>query len=128
MYSFGSVSAVGSWFCISVTRRVRKSFAEMVAESSAELLLAAAAWLLTDCTCSKLCAAGLWFHIPLIGAAIVPPFRSSHDLLIPTRYTITETCCSPGYCPVVITGVSIFPDSTSTKRGEVRSTASVRGG
>src|SRR5580698_524291 len=30
MYSFGSVSAVGSWFCISVTRSVRKSLAEMV--------------------------------------------------------------------------------------------------
>jgi hypothetical protein len=33
MYSFGSVSAVGSWFCISVTSSVRKSFAEIVAES-----------------------------------------------------------------------------------------------
>src|SRR5579863_1209919 len=32
MYSFGSVSAVGSWFCISVTSSVRKSLAEMVAE------------------------------------------------------------------------------------------------
>jgi hypothetical protein len=43
MYSFGSVSAVGSWFCISVTNKVRKSFAEMVAESPLELsaLLAA---------------------------------------------------------------------------------------
>jgi hypothetical protein len=41
MYSFGSVSAVGSWFCISVTRRVRKSLAEIVAESElAELELA----------------------------------------------------------------------------------------
>ena len=33
MYSLGSVFAVGSWFCISVTSSVRKSFAEMVAES-----------------------------------------------------------------------------------------------
>jgi hypothetical protein len=32
MYSFGSVSAVGSWFCISVTSSVRKSLAEIVAE------------------------------------------------------------------------------------------------
>ena len=38
MYSLGSVSAVGSWFCISVTSRVRKSLAEMVAESLAALL------------------------------------------------------------------------------------------
>jgi hypothetical protein len=30
MYSFGSVSAVGSWFCISVTNSVRKSLAEIV--------------------------------------------------------------------------------------------------
>jgi hypothetical protein len=36
MYSLGSVSEVGSWFCISVTSRVRKSFAEMVAELSLE--------------------------------------------------------------------------------------------
>jgi hypothetical protein len=34
MYSLGSVSAVGSWFCISVTSRVRKSLAEIVAEES----------------------------------------------------------------------------------------------
>jgi hypothetical protein len=34
MYSLGSVSAVGSWFCISVTSSVRKSLAEMVAELS----------------------------------------------------------------------------------------------
>jgi hypothetical protein len=42
MYSFGSASAVGSWFCISVTNRVRKSLAEIVAESllaSLELLV-----------------------------------------------------------------------------------------
>ena len=32
MYSFGSVSAVGSWFCISVTSKVRKSLAEIVAD------------------------------------------------------------------------------------------------
>jgi len=32
MYSLGSVSAVGSWFCISVTSRVRKSLDEMVDE------------------------------------------------------------------------------------------------
>ncbi len=46
MYSLGSVSAVGSWFCISVTSRVRKSLAEMVAEelpALAELLFALAA-------------------------------------------------------------------------------------
>ena len=42
MYSLGSVCAVGSWFCISVTSKVRKSFAEMVAESP----VAAAALLL----------------------------------------------------------------------------------
>jgi hypothetical protein len=35
----GSTSEVGSWFCISVTNRVRKSLAEMVAESLVELLL-----------------------------------------------------------------------------------------
>lgn len=29
MYSLGSVSAVGSWFFISVTRSVRKSLEEM---------------------------------------------------------------------------------------------------
>ncbi len=38
MYSFGSVSSVGSWFCISVTRSSRKSLAEMVAEPESELL------------------------------------------------------------------------------------------
>lgn len=38
MYSLGSVSAVGSWFCISVTSRVRKSLAEIVAELSLESL------------------------------------------------------------------------------------------
>jgi alkylhydroperoxidase/carboxymuconolactone decarboxylase family protein YurZ len=38
MYSLGSVSAVGSWFCISVTSKVRKSLAEMVAEELVELL------------------------------------------------------------------------------------------
>ena len=38
MYSLGSVSAVGSWFCISVTSRVRKSLAEMVAELLLALL------------------------------------------------------------------------------------------
>jgi hypothetical protein len=37
MYSLGSVSAVGSWFCISVTSKVRKSLAEMVAEELPEL-------------------------------------------------------------------------------------------
>jgi hypothetical protein len=37
MYSFGSVACVGSWFCISVTSKVRKSLADIVAES--ELLL-----------------------------------------------------------------------------------------
>jgi hypothetical protein len=37
MYSLGSVCAVGSWFCISVTNKVRKSFAEMVAELPLEL-------------------------------------------------------------------------------------------
>jgi hypothetical protein len=36
MYSFGSVFAVGSWFFISVTSKVRKSLAEMV---DAELLV-----------------------------------------------------------------------------------------
>ena len=39
MYSFGSVAAVGSWFCISVTKSERKSFAEMVAELLLALLL-----------------------------------------------------------------------------------------
>jgi hypothetical protein len=34
MYSFGSWFAVGSWFCISVTSKVRKSLAEIVDESS----------------------------------------------------------------------------------------------
>ena len=38
MYSFGSVSAVGSWFCISVTNSVRKSLAEMAAELPLESL------------------------------------------------------------------------------------------
>jgi hypothetical protein len=38
MYSFGSVSAVGSWFCISVTSSVRKSLAEIVAEPLLESL------------------------------------------------------------------------------------------
>ena len=38
MYSFGSVSAVGSWFCISVTSSVRKSLADIVAELSLESL------------------------------------------------------------------------------------------
>lgn len=32
MYSFGSVSAVGSWFFISLTSNVRKSLALMLAE------------------------------------------------------------------------------------------------
>jgi hypothetical protein len=39
MYSLGSVSEVGSWFCISVTSSVRKSLAEMVAPSSELLVL-----------------------------------------------------------------------------------------
>jgi hypothetical protein len=39
MYSLGSVSAVGSWFRISVTSKVRKSLAEMVAEELSELLV-----------------------------------------------------------------------------------------
>jgi hypothetical protein len=39
MYSLGSVFAVGSWFCISVTSKVRKSLAEMVAEELLELLV-----------------------------------------------------------------------------------------
>ena len=38
MYSLGSVSAVGSWFCISVTSSVRKSLAEMAAEELLESL------------------------------------------------------------------------------------------
>jgi hypothetical protein len=38
MYSLGSVLAVGSWFFISVTKRVRKSLAEMVAELLVVLL------------------------------------------------------------------------------------------
>jgi hypothetical protein len=39
MYSLGSVSEVGSWFCISVTSSVRKSLAEMVAPSFELLVL-----------------------------------------------------------------------------------------
>jgi hypothetical protein len=39
MYSLGSVVAVGSWFFISVTNNVRKSFAEIVAELALELLV-----------------------------------------------------------------------------------------
>jgi hypothetical protein len=39
MYSLGSVSAVGSWFCISVTSKVRKSLAEMLAEELLALLV-----------------------------------------------------------------------------------------
>jgi hypothetical protein len=39
MYSLGSVFAVGSWFFISVTSKVRKSLAEMVAEELSELLV-----------------------------------------------------------------------------------------
>jgi hypothetical protein len=42
MYSLGSVFAVGSWFFISVTRSVKKSLAEIVAElllESLELLV-----------------------------------------------------------------------------------------
>jgi len=39
MYSLGSVFAVGSWFFISVTNRVRKSLAEMVDESLLVLLV-----------------------------------------------------------------------------------------
>jgi hypothetical protein len=38
MYSLGSVFAVGSWFFISVTSKVRKSLAEMVADELLELL------------------------------------------------------------------------------------------
>jgi hypothetical protein len=38
MYSFGSVFAVGSWFFISVTSKVRKSLAEMVADELLVLL------------------------------------------------------------------------------------------
>jgi hypothetical protein len=33
MYAFGSVGCVGSWFFISATSRVRKSFADMVVEA-----------------------------------------------------------------------------------------------
>ena len=39
MYSLGSVSAVGSWFCISVTSRLRKSLADIVADDVSELLV-----------------------------------------------------------------------------------------
>jgi hypothetical protein len=39
MYWLGSAFAVGSWFCISVTKSERKSFAEMVAELLLALLL-----------------------------------------------------------------------------------------
>jgi hypothetical protein len=38
MYSLGSVFAVGSWFFISVTSKVRKSLAEMVADELLALL------------------------------------------------------------------------------------------
>jgi hypothetical protein len=38
MYWFGSVGWVGSWFCSSLTSKVRKSFAVMSDESLAELL------------------------------------------------------------------------------------------
>jgi hypothetical protein len=37
MYALGSVSAVGSWFFISATSKVRKSFAVMLASLSAAL-------------------------------------------------------------------------------------------
>jgi len=77
-YSFGSAFDVGSWFCNSVTSRVRKSLDEMVAAELLELLelllpvaplvmglapTPAMAWLAAD---------GL-FMIPAI-AAIFPPF------------------------------------------------------
>src|SRR5271156_3271365 len=38
MYWFGSVGCVGSWFCNSLTNKVRKSFAVMSDEPLAELL------------------------------------------------------------------------------------------
>jgi hypothetical protein len=38
MYSLGSVSAVGSWFCISVTSSVKKSLDDIVAAELLELL------------------------------------------------------------------------------------------
>jgi hypothetical protein len=39
MYSLGSVLAVGSWFCISVTSRLRKSLADIVADDVSELFV-----------------------------------------------------------------------------------------
>jgi hypothetical protein len=39
MYWFGSVGWVGSWFCSSLTSKVRKSFAVMSDESLVELLV-----------------------------------------------------------------------------------------
>src|SRR5580693_6171663 len=92
MYSLGSVSAVGSWFCISVTSNVRKSFAEMVAESLSELLVVPVSWLvswimsrlLTGNVLFALCAVKIWFQIGFICAAIASclPLAS---LFIPTH-------------------------------------------
>jgi len=39
MYSLGSVDAVGSWFCISVTSKVRKSLDVIVAEALLDVLV-----------------------------------------------------------------------------------------
>ena len=70
--------AVGSWFFISVTSSVRKSFAEMVAESLSALPPAVVAWLLTACALAEWCAVEAWFKIPMICVAIksVPSFRT----------------------------------------------------
>jgi uncharacterized protein YfaQ (DUF2300 family) len=65
MYSLGSVFAVGSWFFISVTSNVRKSLAEMVAESLLELLDALPVALASACVevavlPARACAAVVW--------------------------------------------------------------------
>jgi hypothetical protein len=58
------VSAVGSWFCISVTSRLRKSLDEMVAELLSELLVL----LVPD----EAAAAGLATTFPASGCACAP--------------------------------------------------------
>src|SRR5579872_686543 len=75
MYSFGSVVAVGSWFCISVTSKLRKSLAEIVAEPALLGVVVAVALVLVSGEGPAPCQI-------TEDAAIVPPMvcllRTSH--------------------------------------------------
>lgn len=102
MYSFGSVACVGSWFCISVTSNVRKSFADIVAvpvdESSLPSLELSIGLNVGDMLC-----ADVWLQIPDVEIIVSPsraPFCGMSvrgDFLAPCRpHAKTEISAPPG--------------------------------